>query len=646
MANQRFFAASSAAALLVAWSCLPAAAEPAVGSGLTGAQQRSGWQLIFDGQSLNGWRGYGQPKPSEDWSVVDGHLRCSGQTRSGDLISEQQYGAFELMLEYRISPGGNSGVLFHVTEDGERPWHSGPEIQIYDGPKNSKAPKSGWLYQLYQPPQPRGADASAAPIDATRPAGQWNQLYLKVWPDQCEVVLNGHRYYRFNIGTDQWQQRVAESKFSRFPGFAKSGSGHICLQNHGDEVAFRNIKVRRLGDDGSLPQPIDGKLPLRAEIAFPKLKWEGWDPIDQAGKIRALRFIELTTPGDGSGRLFAAAQSGAIFVFENDPDTTESKLFLDLRDQVAQWSRRGGNEEGLLGLAFHPDYADNGYFYVYYSDADADRSVVSRFHVSSSDPDRAEPDSETVLMEIPQPYQNHNGGSIEFGPDGYLYIGLGDGGYRNDPHDNGQDPNTLLGSILRIDVDQSQNGRAYGIPGDNPFAPGQDAAGQGRPEVFAYGLRNPWRIAFDRKTGRLWAGDVGQELIEEVNVIERGGNYGWSIREGNLPFGNRPTEPLSRPIDPLWEYDHGIGKSITGGRIYRSDRLPELQGRYLYADYVSGRVWALEYDEETGKVVRNDEIIDGGTPVLAFGEDESGEVYFMTADMKGKGIYRFERDPN
>lgn len=643
MVNKLFFAASSAVALGIAWCCPRAEAEHSV-TGLTQAQQRSGWELLFDGDSLDGWRGYRQSSPGEGWSADDGVIRCSGKTRSGDLITDKKYDAFELMLEYRISEGGNSGVMFHVTEDGKQAWHSGPEIQIFDAAEGSKGSKSGWLYQLYQPPRPRGADASQPPIDATRPAGQWNHIYLKVWPDQCEVVLNGHRYYRFKIGNDEWEQRVAQSKFSKFPGFAKAGSGHVCLQNHGDEVAFRNLKIRELGDDGSLPQPIDGKLPLHAEVAFPKLKWEGWEPIDDAGKIQALRFSELTTAKDDSNRLFAASQSGAIYVFDNDPEATEAKLFLDLQDQVAQWSRQGGNEEGLLGLAFHPNYADNGYFYVYYSDADDDKSVVSRFRVSEQDPDRADAKSETVVMEIPQPYGNHNGGSIEFGPDGYLYIGLGDGGYRNDPHANGQDLTTLLGSILRIDVDQAQNGRPYGIPDDNPFASDADAEAGRRGEIFAYGLRNPWRLAFDSETGRLWSGEVGQELIEEINHIERGGNYGWSLWEGNLPFGNRETTPASSPIDPVWEYDHGIGKSITGGRVYRSDRIPELTGKYLYADYVSGRVWALEYDEKKQQVVRNEEIIAGGTPVLAFGEDDSGEVYFMTADMKGKGIYRFERD--
>ena len=242
-------------------------------------------------------------------------------------------------------------------------------------------------------------------------------------------------------------------------------------------------------------------------------------------------------------------------------------------------------------------------------------------------------------MEIDQPYQNHNGGAIEFGPDGHLYIGLGDGGDRNDPHGNGQDLSTLLGSILRIDVDHPSDGKAYGIPADNPFV-GTSGA---RPEIYAYGVRNPWRIAFDKKTGDLWAGDVGQELWEEVVIVKKGGNYGWSSREGTHAFGNRAApDNVGDPIEPVWEYDHQIGKSITGGRVYRSSRLAQLSGKYLYADYVTGTVWALTYDPDTGKAVRNEQVVPESIAVLAFGEDQQGEVYYLTNSPRGDCIYRFE----
>jgi glucose/arabinose dehydrogenase len=241
-----------------------------------------------------------------------------------------------------------------------------------------------------------------------------------------------------------------------------------------------------------------------------------------------------------------------------------------------------------------------------------------------------------VLLEVEQPFQNHNGGSIEFGPDGYLYVAFGDGGARNDPLAAGQDRNKLLGSIIRIDVDHHADGKNYAIPADNPFVNTPGA----RPEIYAYGMRNPWRIAFDKQTGRLWCGDVGQELWEEVNIIRKGGNYGWSDREGTHPFGNRPArDDVSAPIGPIWEYDHTIGKSITGGRVYRSKRLPELYGKYIYADYVSGSIWALTYDESTDSAVKNEQVIESGVPVLAFGQDANGEVYY-TIDSP-RGIYRF-----
>jgi glucose/arabinose dehydrogenase len=215
---------------------------------------------------------------------------------------------------------------------------------------------------------------------------------------------------------------------------------------------------------------------------------------------------------------------------------------------------------------------------------------------------------------------------------------LGDGGARNDPFGNGQNLSTLLGSILRIDVDSQSDGKQYGIPADNPFVGQDDAAA----EVFAYGLRNPWRIAFDRQTGQLWAADVGQELWEEVVVVKKGGNYGWSRREGTHPFGNTDGEfDVSQAIEPVWEYDHQIGKSITGGRVYRSDRLPQLNGKYLYADYVTGGVWALSFDE-SGRATKNEQVFAQSVPVLAFGEDPSGEVYYLTSSAKGECIYRFE----
>jgi quinoprotein glucose dehydrogenase len=320
---------------------------------------------------------------------------------------------------------------------------------------------------------------------------------------------------------------------------------------------------------------------------------------------------------------------------------TESKVFLDLRDRVMYKDRE--NEEGLLGFAFHPKYRENGEFYLYYTTRDAEHtSVVSRFKVSGGDPDRADPSSEEELMRIPQPFWNHNGGTVCFGPDGYLYIGLGDGGSANDPQGNGQNLNTWLGSILRIDVDRKDEGLAYGVPKDNPFV----GKGDARPEIYAYGLRNVWRMEFDRETGTLWAGDVGQNLWEEIDIITKGGNYGWAVRESAHAFGPSGSGPKPELIEPIWEYDHQVGKSITGGLVYRGKKFPELAGKYLYADYVSGRIWALKYDESSGKVVTNEEIPApaGAFPIITFGDDEQGEVYFTIVSPKGEGVYTFARN--
>ncbi len=601
---------------------------------LTRSEELSGWELLFDGESTDGWRNYRKDAVSDGWKVAGGELIRDGKS-AGDIVSKEKYKYFELSLEYKISEGGNSGLMFHVTENSDRPWHSGPEIQIQDNVDGHDPQKAGWLYQLYKPTAPAWAGEKGV-LDATHPAGQWNQLFLRIAPNRCEVTMNGQLYYRFRLGDKDWKKRVSESKFAKFDGFGNAGEGHICLQDHGNLVSFRSIKVRRLGDDGSVQQPITGKLNLKRSLAFPNLKWEGWEGIDEDGnQRRAMRILELTTaPGDD--RLFAATQRGMVYSFENRPDVTNAKLILDLQSAVTQFPSSGANEQGLLGLAFHPKFQTNHQVYVCYTRRSNDQSVVSRFILKG---DVIDPKSEEVVLELDQPFKNHNGGAIEFGPDGYLYIAFGDGGSRNDPHAAGQDISKLLGSILRIDVDSKSGRRAYGIPTDNPFV-GVDGA---KEEIFAYGLRNPWRIAFDRETGRLWCGDVGQELWEEVNIIEKGANYGWSTREGSYAFGKRPpVEGVAEPRNPTWEYDHSVGKSITGGRVYRSDRVPELTGKYLYADYVSGAIWALTYDEASKKVTANEQLVDTGVAVLAFGEDQNGEVFYLVDSAKGECIYRFE----
>jgi quinoprotein glucose dehydrogenase len=334
--------------------------------------------------------------------------------------------------------------------------------------------------------------------------------------------------------------------------------------------------------------------------------------------------VFLTNAGDQSNRVFVLAQKGVIHVFDNKQDVDGAKEFLDISSRVVY--KETENEQGLLGLAFHPKFKQNGEFFIYYSTTDKPlTTVISRFHVSKDDPNRADPKSEEELLRITHPYWNHKGGTIAFGPDGYLYVGLGDGGLGADPHENGQNLNTLLGKILRIDVDTKTGDKKYGIPKDNPFADRHDA----KPEIYAYGVRNIWRMAFDRQTKLLWAADVGQDLWEEIDIIERGGNYGWNLREARHPFGRKGVEARKDLIDPIWEYPHSIGKSITGGFVYRGKKVPELVSAYLYADYVTGKMWALRYDEKAKKVTANNTITAQPLPVMSFGEDELGEAYFL-----------------
>lgn len=385
----------------------------------------------------------------------------------------------------------------------------------------------------------------------------------------------------------------------------------------------------------------DSPLPIKTEVAFPDLKWTGWSAETATGKSNALRPIFLTHAGDGSNRVFVATQHGVLHSFPNDPKATATKVILDIQDRVQYDDRT--NEEGLLGVAFHPKYKETGEVFIFYTPKrkgmkEEMRNVVSRFRPSKADPTVLDPASEERVYEYRNRLAwNHDGGTIAFGPDGYLYVVHGDGGQGGDPDQNGQNLATPYGKILRIDVNAKSDGKNYAIPKDNPFVEQKGAL----PEIYAYGLRNPWRIAFDRKTGVLWCGEVGQNLYEEINLIEKGGNYGWSRRESYHPFGAKGTGPGKEFIEPIWEYHHDVGKSITGGGVYRGKALPELEGHYVYADYVSSKIWALKYDEKAKRVVGNRPLQDPNKPVLSFGEDEAGELYFLVVAPNGRGIYRF-----
>ncbi|GAB4376228.1 MAG: PQQ-dependent sugar dehydrogenase [Calditrichia bacterium] len=342
-----------------------------------------------------------------------------------------------------------------------------------------------------------------------------------------------------------------------------------------------------------------------------------------------IRPVDLQAAPEGTNRLFVVEQAGRIYAFSNSPDSRDRSLFLDITDRVNDQ----GNEEGLLGLAFHPRFSQNGYFYVDYTAANPRRTIIARYSVQSGNPQTADPGSEWIILEIPQPYGNHNGGQIAFGPDGYLYIALGDGGSAGDPQGNGQNLKTLLGSILRIDVDRSSPGGNYEIPPDNPFVGNSEGF---RPEIFAYGLRNPWRFSFDPVTGWLWTGDVGQNRIEEIDIIEKGKNYGWNIMEGSRIYSSASGNQPQNLVMPVWEYTHSVGQSVTGGFVYRGKRIPRLGGAYIYADYVSGKIWALRYDG-TG-APENQLLFDTDLNISSFGIDRENELYFCAFDGK---IYTF-----
>ena len=338
----------------------------------------------------------------------------------------------------------------------------------------------------------------------------------------------------------------------------------------------------------------------------------------------------VTNAGDGSGRLFVVTKPGMIEILTKGVKAPTS--FLDITDRVGP----DGSEQGLLGLAFAPDYARSGLFYVDYIDRDGN-TVVSRFTVTS-DANVADPKSEQIILQQKQPYPNHNGGDLVFGPDRLLYIGLGDGGSEGDPNGNGQKLDTWLGKMLRIDVDPAHapSGATYSVPNDNPFVNRQDV----KPEIFAYGLRNPWRISFDKVTGDLYIGDVGQNTIEEIDFVPAsdlaGHNFGWSIMEGTSCYNADSCDQKGLTL-PVAEYTHEVGGcSVTGGYVYRGKDVPSLQGIYIFADYCSGKLWELGRDA-SGKWVMS-KPIETGASVSSFGQGEDGELYLT--DLNNGTVYQ------
>jgi glucose/arabinose dehydrogenase len=345
--------------------------------------------------------------------------------------------------------------------------------------------------------------------------------------------------------------------------------------------------------------------------------------------------IGVTNAGDGSGRLFVVQRSGQVRVINPD-GTLRGAAFVDMSGAARFVS---GGEQGLLGLAFHPNFASNGRVFIDYTRSDGAsgwEDVVSEL-TASGDHSSASAASERILLVVADPYTNHNGGQLAFGPNGYLYVAMGDGGSANDPHGNGQNKQALLGKILRIDVNAAHAaGKEYAIPNSNPYAPGGSAPGAGLPEIWAYGLRNPWRFSFDRANGDLYIGDVGQNTWEEVDRQPGGShggeNYGWNAFEGRHCFQNCSGVTY---VPPIAEYNHSEGCSVTGGYVYRGTAQPALKGFYVFSDYCSGTLWTVPAGSgnKTMKVVAST-----GLNVASFGESEAGEIYLV--DIAGDGLYK------
>lgn len=375
-------------------------------------------------------------------------------------------------------------------------------------------------------------------------------------------------------------------------------------------MSFPSILISRMDVETSVQK-------YSIQYAFPNLVFQ--NPVD------------LQASPDSTNRLFVVEQAGIIKTFINDPVILESSEFLNIESRVIS-----GGERGLLGLAFHPDFGTNGFFYVYYTVIPDGNSRISRFSVDNANPQVADSASEQVLLTIKQPYENHNGGGLAFGPDGFLYISLGDGGGPSgDIENNGQNLKTLLGSILRLDVDNPTNGQMYGLPADNPYNKNTNGY---REEIYAYGFRNPWRISFDPVTGTLWTGDVGQDLREEVDIVEPGKNYGWSLMEGS-----QCSEPgcIQEGFElPIHDYGRDKGGVVTGGYVYRGPGLPSLVGQYIYGDFISGRIWSLIIHNKT---VNNTELLETSLSISSFGTDVNNELYIL--DYTG-AIYKFTPEVN
>ena len=347
---------------------------------------------------------------------------------------------------------------------------------------------------------------------------------------------------------------------------------------------------------------LNNKVSLKYSDAFPNLTFDYPDGIYNSA--------------DGTNRLFVTGQMGIIFVFNNQRKENTSTIFLDIRDRV--------HLGAFLGLAFDPLFSENRHFYVNYIADYPLRTIISQWSVLPNNPNEADKNSEKIMLEIPRLSESHGGGQLAFGPDGFLYIGLGDGSPYGDLSGNAQNCSSLLGKILRIDINNPSQQKNYSIPADNPFK--GNTVGY-KEEIYAYGFRNPWRFSFDSVTGKLWVGDVGQNRMEEIDVVEKGKNYGWNIMEGTLLYAGGNESGLQAPV---WTYGRDQGNATIGGFVYRGTKLPQLAGSYIYGDYVSGRIWALNLNYGSDPV--NKELLKTNLHITSFGLDEENELYFCADD--------------
>ncbi|MFA7360086.1 MAG: PQQ-dependent sugar dehydrogenase [Candidatus Kapaibacterium sp.] len=360
--------------------------------------------------------------------------------------------------------------------------------------------------------------------------------------------------------------------------------------------------------------------------------------VDAYQNLTFNKALHLTHAGDGTNRVFVVTQVGQIIVFPNDSNVTaaQTNVFLNVSNKLSSTS----GEQGLLGLAFHPNYSTNGYIFINYTAGSPLRTVISRFKIQSGNPNKIDSLSEYKILEINQPFSNHNGGTVMFGQDGFLYIGMGDGGSGGDPSGNAQNLQVLLGKMLRIDINDTSASRRYVIPNTNPFYNNPTA---GKEEIYTWGMRNPWKYSQDPVTGLIYCADVGQGNWEEIDIIENGKNYGWKVMEGFVCYSPSTGCDTSGKKLPIKAYNHSGGDcSVTGGYVYRGNRRPELRGAYIYGDYCSGKIWMLRYN--SGVVTSDSLLTQKSIALTSFGVDQFNELYVIASAASGK-IWRFNKSP-